>query len=59
MDSFERYQRVWAFFGTEQVACEVPIHSEQLTLEVELLIEYGNIITGLTLQDMSQRLEGR
>jgi hypothetical protein len=56
LDEFQGIQRVWTFHGPEQTWCLAPPSSEKLELELEVLIEYGNLITGLTIQDMSRRL---
>jgi len=51
-------KRVWLFHGYEQLAVEAPAESGHFELELEVLIESGNVIAGLTFQDQSRMLRG-
>ncbi len=56
LDEFQGIQRIWAFHGAEQAWCVAPKATDSAILEIEVLIESGNLITGLTVQDLSRRL---
>ena len=57
LDSHEGLQRIWVFHGTEQAAVQSPVAKGSFELELEILVETSSLITGMTVQDLSQRLK--
>ncbi len=55
LDSQNGFDRVWLFSGTEQVATLSPSGLGPFELEMDILIETSNVITGMTFQNLSQR----
>ncbi len=55
LDEDAGYKRVWLFHGTEQFAVEAPIAKGVFELELEVLIETSNVISGMTFKDLTQR----
>ena len=59
LDEQSGFQRVWLFYGFEQIAVEAPIAKGAFELEMEVLIETSNIISGMTYQDLTRRAESQ